>query len=158
MKNDVGPIKIHHAVFEISQVTFLSLMALFLLTKNKNANYVLISLGIGEKKDVFLQILGWGFQLWSQIFVKTTRKHSKISTKVLDMIDMMIGVLDFTAPYPKSARTNFPPTNAKMLRQTCWLMCGTMVTCWFMCGTMVTCWFMCGTMVTCWFMCGTTVW
>ena len=50
MKNDVGPIKIHQVVCEISQVTFSSIVALFLLIKNKNANYVLISLGIGEKK------------------------------------------------------------------------------------------------------------
>ena len=48
----------------------------------------------------------------SQIFEKTIRKHSKISTKIL-------GVLDFTAQHPKSAKTNFPLTNAKMLRKTC---------------------------------------
>ena len=50
MKNNVGPIKTHQVVSEISQVTFSPLVALFLLTKNKNANYALISLGIGEKK------------------------------------------------------------------------------------------------------------
>ena len=50
MKNDVGPIKIHVVVSKISQVTFSLQVALFLLTKNKNANYVLISLGIGQKK------------------------------------------------------------------------------------------------------------
>ena len=42
MKNDVGPIIIHRVVFEISQVTFLPLVALFLLSKNENTDYVLI--------------------------------------------------------------------------------------------------------------------
>ena len=51
MKKDVGPIKIHQVVSKISLVTFSPLVALFLLTQNKNANYVLISLGIGKKKE-----------------------------------------------------------------------------------------------------------
>ena len=35
-----------------------------------------------KKKYVFLQIWRWGFQIWSQIFEKITRKHSKIAQKI----------------------------------------------------------------------------
>ena len=62
----------------------------------------------------------------SQSFEKNIRIHSEISTKTLR-------VLDFTVPYPKSAKTNFPPTNAKMLSKTCQFICVTMVNMFFFC-------------------------
>ena len=42
---------------------------------------------------------------------KALKKHSKINMKIL-------GVVNFTAPYLKSAKTNLPPTNVKMLSKT----------------------------------------
>ena len=77
MKNDVGPIKIHRVVSKISQVTFSPLVALFLLTKNKNTNYVLISLDIGEKKVCIPTDFGVGISNIKSHFWKNHKKALK---------------------------------------------------------------------------------
>ena len=66
---------------------------------------------VGEKKiciptDLEVRISNMKSNFW-----KNHKKAFKKQHKNL-------GVLDFTVPYPKSAKANFPPTNAKMFRKT----------------------------------------
>ena len=77
MKNDVGPIKIHQVVSKISQVTFSPLVTLFLFSKNKNADYFLISLGIGEKKYVW----GGDFKYEVKFLEKPQESTQKLAQK-----------------------------------------------------------------------------
>ena len=72
--------KIHQVVFEISQVTFSPVVALFLLAKNKNANYILISLGISKKKKYVYIPADFGVRI-SNMKSNFLKKHKKAIKK-----------------------------------------------------------------------------